>query len=273
MSVQAITAALAIRGITATEKLLLLALANYADENMECYPSQKRLAEDTCMTDRTVRAAFKSLEDRGMLERSERRRPDGYRASDLVVLHVFLPGGANISPEAFSPENISPENDVNSHRKIASISPEAVSAPTTLEPSENHHREQERVRVDASARLSEVRQVAGDALADPAKCTGLASLHGLTSLIAESPPCDWQSDILPAVESAAAWHRSRDGPGSMTAWTLAVRIARRNRDQRLNPPPSKVYPLERPHDSKQSANLSAALAGAEIASRIRAGRV
>lgn len=126
---------------------------------------------------------------------------------------------------------------------------------------------------DARGRLSEVRKAAGDALGDLARCPGIASLHGLTALLSESPACLWREDVLPAVESAAAWHRSRDGPGSMTSWTTAAKMARRNREDRLKPPPpATVHPLERPHESKQSANLSAAQRGAEMATRMRAER-
>lgn len=37
MSIQALTSALSIRGIAPSEKLILLALANYADEHLRCY--------------------------------------------------------------------------------------------------------------------------------------------------------------------------------------------------------------------------------------------
>lgn len=124
---------------------------------------------------------------------------------------------------------------------------------------------------DARDRLSDVRRAAGDALADLAKSSGIASLHPLTSLTAETPPCDWRTDVLPAIESAAAWHRAQDGPGSMKTWTVAVRQARRNRDNRLNPPSQK--PHERPDgSSKQSANLADSLAGYEAAARHGAQR-
>ena len=54
---------------------------------MQCFPSQKRLADDTCLTERTVRTVIASLTERGMLSKVERRRPDGTRASDLFTLH------------------------------------------------------------------------------------------------------------------------------------------------------------------------------------------
>lgn len=105
MSVLAIGAAIALRGVTPSEKLLLLVLANYANpETGECYPSQRRLADDTGLTDRTIRTVFKALEDKGLVDRSERRRDDGSRRSDVIVLRLEQPemisGGAEIDRKA-----------------------------------------------------------------------------------------------------------------------------------------------------------------------------
>jgi hypothetical protein len=89
MSVKALTCAMALRDVSPTEKLLLLALANYADEHMRCYPSQKRLAEDTCLSDRSIRSLLAQLEGRRIISRQERQRADNSRATDLITLHFF----------------------------------------------------------------------------------------------------------------------------------------------------------------------------------------
>lgn len=103
MSVQAITQALAIQGVSPSEKLLLMVLANYADADFSCWPSVKRLCADTGMGERTVQRSLKSLESAGLVKRDERRRPDGSRTSDRLTL-VF-DGGANLTPP---PANLSP---------------------------------------------------------------------------------------------------------------------------------------------------------------------
>lgn len=87
MSVQALSCAFAIRGITSSEKLVLLALANFANEKMECWPSQERIAADTELSERTVWAALNKLEALGMLTRERRKRPDGTRSTDKFTLH------------------------------------------------------------------------------------------------------------------------------------------------------------------------------------------
>jgi len=86
MSLQAITAALAYRGLTPSEKLILIGWANYADEAFRCYPSQRRLSDDTGLSDRQIRRLALSLEERGLIHRQERRRGDGSRSSDLITL-------------------------------------------------------------------------------------------------------------------------------------------------------------------------------------------
>jgi hypothetical protein len=93
---------MAVRGVSPSEKLLLLVLANYADEHMRSFPSHSRLASDTGLTERTILTLMKGLEARRMLSRKERRRPDGSRSSDIITLHF---GGEIISPcgEAAAP--------------------------------------------------------------------------------------------------------------------------------------------------------------------------
>lgn len=132
MSVQAISLALALRGVSPSEKLLLLTLANYADERMRCWPSQRRLAEDTCLTDRTVRSLLAALEDRKIISRVSRERNDGSRATDIVTLHFNVEVTSGGVAEMISAP---PEIDAGGTGKDFRGVPEMVSALTTFEPS------------------------------------------------------------------------------------------------------------------------------------------
>lgn len=69
-----------------TQKFVLVALADLADEYDSCYPSQEYIARVVGATDRTVRRALTSLEDDGYIERSRRYRDGGYRSSDRYFL-------------------------------------------------------------------------------------------------------------------------------------------------------------------------------------------
>lgn len=72
--------------LPSSEKFVLVALADCADETGACWPSQAELREKTCLGERTVRDAVKALESRGLLVRAEVRRADGSRRSDVYVL-------------------------------------------------------------------------------------------------------------------------------------------------------------------------------------------
>lgn len=77
------------------QKLVLIRLADRADDNGECWPSQKSIAEDTGQNERTVRRIVKQLESRGLLTRYwGQYREDGSRGSDHYKLHLqdTMPG-------------------------------------------------------------------------------------------------------------------------------------------------------------------------------------
>lgn len=71
-----------------SQKFVLVALADMADENESCFPGQERLARMVGGSVSTVRRAVKSLEDAGYLSRQQRRGADGMRTSDRYRLNV-----------------------------------------------------------------------------------------------------------------------------------------------------------------------------------------
>jgi len=70
-------------------KLVLLMLANYADENHRTWPSYKHLAELCECTERSVIRACKSLQEEGALAIWPRFTPLGKQTSNLFILHVL----------------------------------------------------------------------------------------------------------------------------------------------------------------------------------------
>ena len=67
------------------EKLLLLAIANYADEQGRAWPSLERLCTDTGMSRATIKRCFKKLEDGGIISRHKRVKGH-LQTSNLYVL-------------------------------------------------------------------------------------------------------------------------------------------------------------------------------------------
>lgn len=83
-----------------SQKFVLVALADMADEQESCFPGQERLGRMIGATDRTVRAALAKLEESGLISRTQRRGADGMRTSDRYVLHI----NRKILPVVESPE-------------------------------------------------------------------------------------------------------------------------------------------------------------------------
>lgn len=70
------------------DKLILIALADFADDANQCYPSRKRLATiGMCSVD-TVDRSIKRLMELGMLSKSERAAERGGLSSNIYTLHV-----------------------------------------------------------------------------------------------------------------------------------------------------------------------------------------
>lgn len=97
MSIQAVGWAIEVQTGSASRKVVLITLANYADPQGDCWPSQATLARDTELSDRTVRTAMKELEDLGLISRKKRFDKEGKQTTDMVTVHYqgrkYFPGG------------------------------------------------------------------------------------------------------------------------------------------------------------------------------------
>lgn len=68
MSIQALSWSVKKNCDNTTTKLVLILLANYADEKNSCYPSEKHLAKLAGVTDRTIRRSLKWLNENAYLD-------------------------------------------------------------------------------------------------------------------------------------------------------------------------------------------------------------
>ena len=102
MSVKALTWAFE-QPINATEKVVLLALADHANEDGLCWPSISLLVKRAHVGERTVQRAIQSLEDAGFIARERRVRENGSDTSNLYRL-IFdkvshgVSGGVKLAP-------------------------------------------------------------------------------------------------------------------------------------------------------------------------------
>lgn len=190
MSYQATTWAAKVRTGSHVLKAVLMAVANYADEEGECYPSQARLAFDTELTDRTVREALSRLEEMGIINRTRRSNEDGYRSSDRIRLNGSYrkepPLGPSDLPEGGSgrasksyrkdvpvglPEDHNTPTGISLHKNGSEVpgnSKEKLEGNSTpISPDGDREPEEEAYPLDFEALWAEVPKPSEDPLANP----------------------------------------------------------------------------------------------------------
>lgn len=72
------------------DRLVLLALVEWADVEDTCFPSIASLCRRTLLSERSVIRSLRRLEDDGYLQREERQRENGSRSSNLYRLNVDI---------------------------------------------------------------------------------------------------------------------------------------------------------------------------------------
>lgn len=100
MSVEAIKWAMDAPVPSSTHFAVLVVLANFADEEGTCWPSQATISARSKCSPRTVRRTLTELEDGGFISRIEQRRQNGSFTTDRFRLHVReLPNAVSASPK------------------------------------------------------------------------------------------------------------------------------------------------------------------------------
>ena len=90
MSIRRILAALETTDLPANEKLLLILLADHADdETGKCWPSQNYIARRSGLTRATINRTMKRLEGKGLIRIQHRFREDGGNRSNT---YIVMPG-------------------------------------------------------------------------------------------------------------------------------------------------------------------------------------
>lgn len=122
MSLDALTWAFS-QDLEPAKKIVLLALADYADDSGRCWPSQETMTAKTSLSVRSIRTQLRALEAQGLIVTTQRKRPDGGRSSNEYVLAV-------------TPRQNLPGPPAATHRGPRQT---VAGAPGTLLPSKNHH--------------------------------------------------------------------------------------------------------------------------------------
>ncbi len=125
MSFQAMAWAIEQRTGSPTAKLLLLILCNYADNDGVCWPSQQTLAEDTEMTDRTIRTALGTLIERQLVSVEHRPGTGGGRKTNVYRISL---------PEKFSESRWGNRKNLQGQPEAEAGQPEKSSDKPIIEP-------------------------------------------------------------------------------------------------------------------------------------------
>ncbi len=129
MSIDALSWAFNLDLSSSGSKLTLLALANYANEFGEAYPSQKAIARKTCLCERAIRTHLAALESVGVISRVARTRANGSFTSDLFKLNI----GAVPSGKICQRQNMpTAENDISQRQILPNPAAEYAAPETSL---------------------------------------------------------------------------------------------------------------------------------------------
>lgn len=117
------------KDIGMTNKFVLLALADYANLDGTCFPSQATLGDKVDLSERSIRTALAELEALGLISR-ESRSSTGGRKTDIIKLAIGEPCNRKnlpvAQPEIFGSATGSPlpvatsvlnQSDITSNRK------------------------------------------------------------------------------------------------------------------------------------------------------------
>lgn len=121
-------------------KLLLYALANYADEHGRCWPSDARLMADTEMAERTIRDWKRKLQDLGLLVIERRRGAGGTFQADEIRLKIGTKPSSQPPADIAGGDAVTTGKSPHDHRHLTAAPPASDCNPPTppykAEPSE-----------------------------------------------------------------------------------------------------------------------------------------
>lgn len=196
-----------------TVKLVLLALADTANDDGTCWPGVRYLIQKSGLSERTVRTALASLQEFGCLKSEMRFRHDGSQTSNLYVL-VSVPTGAVVAPAgaADAPPGATdaPQEPIR-EPVIEPSSPPVASLRSATSPRGEKPKSSELQELEAHWKAEGLGPVSMNA---SGKLRGLLAAHGLelckegvTKAAAQrvSYPIAWMESAIPA------WKRERGG--------------------------------------------------------------
>lgn len=90
MSIQALSWAFELEGLSSSQKVTLFALANYANHDNEAWPNVSSLAKKCGLTSRSIFNCIKSLQEIGLINIINQTHKNGRKRSNRYILNVHV---------------------------------------------------------------------------------------------------------------------------------------------------------------------------------------
>lgn len=141
-----------IQGFNAAQKAVLISLADNANDEGVCWPSVPKIAERTCLSERSVQRAIQHLQEVQILVAKSRNGRSNYYT---ITVQTFFEKRAQQSPientqpvteshprHSVTPVTVSPDprQSVTTPPSQCHHTPDTVSPRTVIEPSKNHQK-------------------------------------------------------------------------------------------------------------------------------------
>jgi DNA-binding transcriptional regulator YhcF (GntR family) len=98
-----------------TAKIIFLCLARYSNSSGQCFPSQIKLSEDACVSERTTRNCLQWLEEHGYIEVTQR-----VNKSNLYTITVMKEEDMNEQAKSAAEVDNITKLDINKRKSITS---------------------------------------------------------------------------------------------------------------------------------------------------------
>lgn len=220
--------------LSPVDRLLLLLLADTADESAICWPGVRRLAHECGCSMRTIQRRLQNLEQAGFILRSPRREASGRQQSNvyqLLIKPVARESQAS-AQQAVTPCHGAPDKLVSGHESPLESHTHATRA-DTVSPWQKQSMhlawEPDLTQLTAQLQRSAIPVAVASALAsDPELINAFRLYHlgqpreatssGWTSLCAKWLARDWQGLGRPmspqALQQARGWSSAEDSGGA-----------------------------------------------------------
>jgi len=239
-----------------TNKAILMVLADYANHSHEAWPSFERVAKEAECSVSTVKRAVADMEARGLLTRQRRRRPDGKLGSYVLVLsvqpQVKMTAGQKPELNLTSGQSDLRSNTTETRAQIELTEPSKIepleAAAATAHAPAREPQANLTPGPDWRLRLFEATERAADALDDTNPATKHAADLRRLCEPTTGPPCDWERDVLPAIDAVAA--QCRRDRKLIRSWTWINATALDFRNRRLAGNPEIAHVIAEPRHSR-----------------------